>query len=163
MQSVVGWRAENQFLNAVKAWSQSSLLVWLLVCFFCLLVWFFGLFCWFFFFLFHWIQRKMLELGSYIFAKRARYLWPPSAVRSMITRVKLSVKCTVPDPSDFQPVQLTTSNQTIIFTGAPGSTSFLLKPTPLANLDFQRPAVLALERFKKKAALDFVFIIIRGR
>lgn len=39
----------------------------------------------------------MLELGPCTFAKRARYLWPPSAVHSAITRVKLSVKCTALD------------------------------------------------------------------
>lgn len=67
--------------------------------------------------------------------------------------------------SGFQPVQLTISNQTIIFTRALGSTSFLLKAIPLANLDFQRPAVLPLQRLKKKkkSSIGFYFYYNTGK
>lgn len=52
---LVGWRPENQFLNAVRAWTESR------VCCCCCSK-----------SSFHWNQRKMLDMGPYISAKIAR-------------------------------------------------------------------------------------------
>lgn len=111
---------------------------------------------------FHWIQRKMLELGPYIFAKRARYLWPPSAVHSTITRIKLSVKCTVPDPVRLSTCSINYIKSNNNFHWNTGR-HFFTEGYSLGKSWLSEASCFRTWAVQKKAALDFIFIIIGGR